>query len=143
MITTCRWMLVFGLGLAGAAQAADGRAAADAARFAGTYQGQLQSDGAPAPAETILEAGADGALHGRNSFLDNGADMPGTLSQCSVTALDVRCRWQDRYGEGSLTMHFDAAACGFRGEWTAAGRTGPRMFWNGNRHCERPGKPTT
>lgn len=100
----------------------------------GVYDGEIFSGTANLKAVTEFEAGADG-ITGRYEFTeDTGEKTTGRLSQCrSIKPHTLVCRWQDRYGAGTLAMRFETNLQEFEGVWNSDAAPRDRAPWWGKR----------
>lgn len=104
---------------------------------AGRYCGKLLSGDKLVDVETSLRVDGQGHISGTYRFDDDGTTTVGSLSE--VGASDGRqrtLRWFDKYGMGSLTIHFAAGYHRFEGLWGSQGAT-PSYIWNGS-DCSAP-----
>lgn len=103
------------------------------ARWAGTYDGTLESSGMQVAVTTRLDVADDGMV-GSYVFEDPvmGAEL-GTLSDChSPHERLLTCNWHDFYGTGELELRLTEDAQAFAGQWTSLGGDA-WLSWNGAR----------
>lgn len=107
------------------------------ARWAGTYDGMLESSGMQVAVTTrldIADHGADDGMVGSYVFEDPvmGAEL-GTLSDCySPHERLLECTWHDSYGTGELELRLTEDGQSFAGQWTSVGGEA-WLSWNGAR----------
>jgi len=73
---------------------------------------------------------------GTYEFGANDKREIGTLSRCKLKDTQLKCRWSDAYGVGTLTMRFSANFCSFNGIWYQKGdraKTERHWPWTGRR----------
>lgn len=103
----------------------------DLTALEGNYQGHVWNGGDTDPVFTIFRLTADKKLSGSYSIKEEGGIERGTLSEFKWESDYVLvCRWQDRYGEGTLRILFSADLSTFRGFWGTNSET--TLFqWDG------------
>ncbi len=100
------------------------------ARGASTYRSEIESTDARSGVTTFFHDHAR-SLTGAYSFTVNGGIVVGRLSRCRVAGeREVRCRWRDRYGAGTLCVGFSSDFSSFEGRWTREGEA-DEYAWNG------------
>ncbi|MFH0980625.1 MAG: hypothetical protein V2A79_03685 [Planctomycetota bacterium] len=100
-------------------------------RVVGTYRGSMTSGPGTSPVTTVFTKSADGALTGRYEIAQDGKVVTGKLSDIQATGVaTLRCKWQDNFGQGALTLSFTEDAGKFEGTWDVLG-AGQGLTWNG------------
>lgn len=104
---------------------------------AGRYCGKLLSSGELLEAETSMQVDGQGHISGTYRFDDDGTTTIGTLSEVGTASGTTRTlRWFDKYGTGSLIIHFTADYRRFEGLWGPQD-VAPSHTWNGG-ECGAP-----
>lgn len=94
----------------------------------GSYKGEIWSGGNPIKGTTNFSINNGGTLIGSYTF---GSDS-GELANCVELNREnvLKCKWIDKYGEGTLTIKFSNRNAKFDGYWTT--ENNPQIYkWNG------------
>lgn len=101
----------------------------------GKYKTVVYSSGSSLPGATIIKKMRSGKLTGEYYFMEKGKkkSVRGSLSDfVKLDAHTLRCKWQDKYGEGPLVMVFNQDFSFFKGNWHVNGKE-EKFNWNGVR----------
>jgi hypothetical protein len=86
--------------------------------FRGTFQGQVFSGDDLDPVLTTFKENEKGELSGIYAMEEEEGLEEGQLSEFTwETPYVLKCRWKDRYGDGTLRMLFSAQHAMFQGFW--------------------------
>lgn len=114
----------------------DGLAASPAGRFCG----EMISSGNYQDVETLLNIDRDGRIAGAYELNEPDGRVAGTLTEKDGSGTSRTLVWADKYGTGTLDLHFSDDYQEFQGRWGASmnGRPeAPSHTWNGTR-CTGP-----
>ncbi len=102
-------------------------------KVTGTYNGIIFSGELESPGITRIFKDANGNFKGNYEFSEKNTKITGTLYNFNIISpLELKCKWQDNYGSGDLSMSFNSAIKGFSGRWNADGQS-TRYPWNGSK----------
>ncbi len=103
------------------------------------YQGQMWSGGLLVDVNTRWQPHGQ-SLRGEYVFVDDGATLPGLLSECeSPGELQLRCRWRDTFGAGYMHVSFTQDLTSFEGHWSPEAEPDRSLHWSGLRHDDKSG----
>lgn len=111
-----------------------------AASPAGRFCGEMISSGDYQDVETLLNIGKDGRITGAYELDEPTGRVQGTLTEIDGTGRSRILEWADKYGTGTLDLHFSDDYQEFQGRWGTSpnGRPeAPSHSWNGVR-CSGP-----
>ncbi len=111
-----------------------------AASPAGRFCGEMISSGDYQDVETLLNIDRDGRITGAYELDEPAGRVEGTLTEKNGTGTSRTLVWADKYGTGTLDLHFSDDYQEFQGRWGAStnGRSeAPSHSWNGTR-CSGP-----
>ena len=90
---------------------------ADNSNLAGTYEGIIWSN-ADEPGTTTFFYTTDQKIVGKYIFVDGlSEEDKGTLNNCDLSELVLRCIWKDEWGTGDFLIEFEADFSSFSGQW--------------------------
>jgi hypothetical protein len=100
-------------------------------QIVGTYKGIIWSGEEEIPATTMLFRDGKGVLSGKYEMSEEGGVVAGKLYECSVVGnRKMKCKWEDEYGTGDLSLEFSDDLSRFEGLWNADGDS-ESYLWNG------------
>lgn len=84
----------------------------------GAYKGTIVSSGIRNKSLTNIVKTKDKKLVGTYYFMENSNKVNGELDQCYwQSAMQLKCKWHDKYGTGNLLMTFNKNYTAFNGTW--------------------------
>jgi hypothetical protein len=113
-------------------------AAENAARIAGTYQGEAFNGGDLDAITTTFSFDSGGRLRGEYVVDEEEGEFKGRLSNFSFEGpRTIRMEWTDKFGEGFAVMEFAQDYRSFTGEWSDQSGSNA-LPWSGEKVSSSP-----